>query len=512
MPSLKKRTLATAIAAGALAAAAVAPTANAAFTSPFVPKCSGASISARGASFQTSIQNAWIGAFQSTTTGGSPTIYCNNTQFTNSNVNSRGSFDFDKVDLLAAPPIPQKTVTYLAGGSGAGLQSMGINNGTNPNQLRDATTRFAGTDDPPTATQVAQANAGPLPDVPGDEGALRTIPVASGAVVVIVNYPDNCTIPAAFQFKAPDGSYKYPAGTTRVKFTRGRVERAFRGDPGFDTWGELVPGITGINGKTTPQCEAQEVERVVRLDASGTTFAFKQWLDLQAPTVKWREDASPQVYGNQAWPNDAGATAVLRGAANGNGSLADKVNVTDGSLGYGDLSTARTKGFDKQNTDADTTFWLPMQNQGNSYKEPTYSPESYKVTRAAGTIDAGDPGFTPKKGANCRSTVYNNLPGGGNGPEDTLLSWSQVTGVGGTGEYPVCTLTYALAWDDTFDAFGAGTARIEEARQKTVKDYLFLALSNTGQNLGDTNDYARVPTSILTNVSQPAQAALDYNK
>ncbi len=217
-------------------------------------------------------------------------------------------------------------------------------------------------------------------------------------------------------------------------------------------------------------------------------------------------------YNNQDWPNDAGATAVLRGTGNGNGPLADKVNATDGSIGYGDLAVARSKGFNKQNTDADTTWWLPVQNQANSYKEPTYSPESYKVNRAAGTIDAGDPGFTAKKGSNCRSTTYTNLPGGGDGPEDTLLSWSQVEGVGGTGEYPICGLTYVMAWDDTFDAFGAGMNRIEEARQKTVKDYLFYALSNTGQNLGDINDYARVPDSILVNIARPAQQALDYNK
>ncbi len=508
MPSLSKRRLATAITAGALVAAVAAPSANAAFTSPFVPKCSGASISARGASFQLSIQNAWIAGFGGSAAG----IYCENTQFTNSNVNSRGSFDTDKVDLAAVPPIPLKTVTYLSGGSGAGLQSMGINNGTNPNQNRDPVTRFAGTDDPPTATQVAQANQGPLPDVSGDEGALRTIPVASGAVVVIVNYPNDCAIPAAFRFKAPDGSYKYPAGTTRLKITRSRMEFAFSGESGWDTWGEFVPGITGINGKTDADCQSQELERVVRLDASGTTFAFKQWLDLQRPTRQWREDAVPQVLANQAWPNDTGSTAVQRGAANGNGSLADKVIATDGSIGYNDLSTARTKGFNKDNSDTDGTFWLAVQNQANSYKEPTYSPESYKVTRAPGTIDAGDPGFTPKKGANCRSTVYNNLPGGGNGPEDTLLSWSPVTGVGGTGEYPICTLTYDMAWDDSFDAFGAGANRIEEARQKSIKDYLFFALSNTGQNLGDTNDYARVPDSILVNVARPAQAALDYNK
>ncbi len=135
MPSLKKRTLATAIAAGALAAAAVAPTANAAFTSPFVPKCSGASITGAGASFQNTLQAGWIAGFGGAGAG----IYCDNTQFTNSNTNSRGSFDTDKVDLLASPPIPLKTVAYTGGGSGAGLTSMGANlaTNTNPNHLRE---------------------------------------------------------------------------------------------------------------------------------------------------------------------------------------------------------------------------------------------------------------------------------------------------------------------------------------------------------------------------------------
>ncbi len=45
-----------------------------------------------------------------------------------------------------------------------------------------------------------------------------------------------------------------------------------------------------------------------------------------------------------------------------------------------------------------------------------------------------------------------------------------------------------------------------------MKDYLFYALSNTGQNKGDTADYSKLPDDVLINIARPAQLALNYHK
>jgi hypothetical protein len=500
-----------------------APPAVAAFTSPFVPKCSGASVTGSGA--PTGLNVAWAAAYGDPVTAppaGDPAIYCDGTIYTNSNPNSRGTFDGD----LASPAFPLKRVTFEpAGGPPGALATMGVG-GVQRGLAPAFERRFAETPQAPDTEQIADANDGD-PANPNDDAQLRTIPVASRALVFLVNYPDHCTIPKASAFKPADGSYKYPAGSERIKLTRSRLEYIFQGNANSDTWGEVVPGIDEVNDTDSRQpdfrpdgaCAAQAVKRVVRRDAASATTTVKRWFDLQRPTIGWDENEEGGL-ANQAWPNDSGSTAVLRSASDGDGNLAILVSQQDGSFGYSALSTARTRGFEKQNTAADTTWWQPVQDQVNSYKEPTYSPESYKAARAAGAIDAYDPGFTPKKGANCRTTLYADVPDnppGGPGPEDTLgpspdrEAWDRSSGADQTGGYPLCALTYMLAWDDAFDAFGAGVDRIEEARQKTVKDFLFLVLSNTGQNLTSGYDAAPVPTSILLGVSRPAQLALTYN-
>lgn len=449
--TLDRRLRAAAVCAGLASAAALAPSAQAAFEPPFTDPCAGSSILGRGASFQISAQQSWIGGFS----GESCTTW----------------------------PGDGKTVTYEGLGSGSGRTAFG-GSGT-----RDANVRFAATDEAPTPAQEAAMEAGSTATT-ADDAVVRTIPVAAGPVTVIVNYPDGCTIPTASQFR-PDTTNN----TTRLLLSNARVEKVFFGDPAFDTWGELVPNLAGIGGKTDAQCRSQAVRRVVRLDNSGTTFAFKQWLKSVDPSHTWEEPA----LANNQWPNDSGNVAVLRGTGNGNPFLADKVNETDGSIGYGDLAIARTKGFDMTAcaspcAQQDTTFWLALANTASPPRrqEPTVSPLGYR---------------NGAKGGNCRTTIYDGIPAGA---DPTLGNWFNVSGVAGSSGYPICTLTYVLAWDDYADAYG--TSSTEQARARSVKDYLTYITGVLGQDKLEPADYSRVPDEILDNIARPGVQAVGWNK
>ena len=69
---------------------------------------------------------------------------------------------------------------------------------TNPRGERTAGYRWAGADEPPTPTQRLQMEKGPI-DANGadvtaaDNNPLHVIPVAIGAIAMLVHLPDGCT-------------------------------------------------------------------------------------------------------------------------------------------------------------------------------------------------------------------------------------------------------------------------------------------------------------------------------
>lgn len=449
------------VAACALALIAALGTnpANAAFTSL---ACEGSNIQGRGASFQAAAQTAWKTFFETDST----------------------------VGCAAASPIP--VVSYDSAGSGAGRTAMGGSNG-----VRDAAIRYAGTDESPTPASQALMNAGD-PNISTDNGQIHVIPVAQAANTVFVNFPSGCRV--------PPGS---PNETTynRIKLSNTVIEEFFRGLSTRDKWGELVPDIEqdpASPTRTTLQCQSKLVKRVVRLDNSGTTFSFKQYLKAINPSFTWEQPG----LANQTWPNDTGGTAVLRGTGNGNGPLADKVFQTDGAIGYGDLATARAKGFRKAGKNSSPqfpwskgNFWLPLQDPSGTYHEPTATTDAIQTGRG---------------GSNCSAVRYSNVPGDNPGSGDainTFGDWSTVTGTMYPGAYPLCTLTYALVFDDHADVYGNTPA--EEAKARTVKDFFTAVTSSSGQSLLQSKDYYPLPTSVnqnLRGVAQAAVAGIDWNK
>ena len=460
----------------ASAGLAAAP-AQAAFTSPYGSRCSGTSIIGTGASFQRVVQqNVWI-----------PDFTQNSTSVTNCPSYSTAG----------------KTVTYNSTGSGAGRNALGASGG-----VRDANIRFAGVDEPPTPAQEAVMEEGdPANDT--DDGVLRTFPAAAGAVTVSVHFPANCSLPSGARWKAPTGTQTFPFdGTVRFKVTNAKIQQVFSGD--ITTWGQLIPGLTGRNGKTAEQCATQQLFRVVRTDSSGTTNIFKQFLKTVDPAYPWLS-TEPGGLANVNWPGEAvpGANTdedtdgdnLLRGAQNE--GVAAKVAATEGSIGFIELAAARTAGFDitpdTSNTSksypTDRTFWIPLTNGNGEVVEPNRSTTGYKAGGA--------------KGANCEKVTYSQLDGS-DIPANTLQNWSAVTGAGSPAGYPACGLTYLLAWDDAADVYGA--TQTEQGKARSVKAYVTYATYGAGgQSLLRGADYAPLPTAIRE-IAEGGAGAIGWNK
>jgi ABC-type phosphate transport system substrate-binding protein len=220
----------------------------------------------------------------------------------------------------------------------------------------------------------------------------------------------------------------------------------------------------------------------VRFDVSGTTLQFKRWLDQVNPGRGWTG------FANSEWPG-----ATINPGTKGGGALAALVKSTDGSLGYVDLATARANGFETAGGGTDDTFWLAVDDNAGQPSEPTADPDGYREG-------------TPARGANCDGTQFTRQPGGA---DPTLEDWSQVTGATTPSGYPLCLLTFDLAWDDQADVYGSGDG--EQGQARTVKDYLADVVGTSGQSLLPAGDYSSLPRDIQA-VSLRAVESIDWNK
>lgn len=333
------------------------------------------------------------------------------------------------------------------------------------------------------------------------------------------------------------------------------------------TWGEIPTPVGGstlgshMTGAPTGQdaadtCASAPIFRIARFDTSGTMFNFKAYLSLlpsfgeDAGTKLWKEGQVGST--NTAWPlasaGDPGIPAevakefektgegktkseggaevtaptnectttispnqICRANAEGGGSLAGAVKATDGSIGYLDVATARKEGFTVEVGKKDDTYWLALEAINPSvaepskrvdtgvFYEPTLHPEAHFSTTSV-----------LEKGANCEEADYRGIP---TTPADpTLGDWSNAIATGG-GAYPVCAITYDLAFDD--DATVYGTQAPEEERARTIKEYLTSVVSVPGQADLREFDYGTLPntkTDPLLEDAQKGIAAIGWDK
>lgn len=346
------------------------------------------------------------------------------------------------------------------------LEALGSSTG-----VRNPAYRLAGGEEPPTVVQWLKIDLG---DKPGeDSGLIRQIPVASTAIVPLVHYPAGCAIPAGEA--TSDG---------RFVVSNAQLEKAYAGE--LATWGELLPDIGGT-------CASLPLKRVVPSVSDGTTFVLKQWLNTVDPARNWPESSSKA---NTAWPNDSGATATVR-SAGGDRAEASLVAATNGSIGFASLPIARALGFgafSPENPAYEETgrFWLSVENGADERVEPTRDPHS---------------GEDNVKGANCDAPTFNFVPSG----YDTTATpiWRAVSAAGSKTGWPICTLSYAFAWDDASTVFG--NTEEGQSMQRTVKDYLAYVLGASGQAKAQARDYSPLPAAILAD-AQEGQSRVGWNK
>jgi ABC-type phosphate transport system substrate-binding protein len=351
----------------------------------------------------------------------------------------------------------EPTVTYNATGSGAGLAAWNFDgvSGT-----INKTRQFIGTDDAPTTAQIKNTTS--VTTGGASKGAkVLTIPVTQTSIAAIAHPPAGCTVEA---------------------ITNLDLQKVFNGT--LLNWSQLETDSGGV------ACESP-ITRAVRFDSSGTTFQFKNYLfkinskPLACTTgekeghATWKE-LEPTGTPNLTWPESCkeGETEiklspVVRPPAKGGGELVKKVKETEGTIGYAALPDAK----------GGTATILALQNNGKA--------TAIKATYA-----------NPAKGtvANCLTTVYS-VPGNARESEKENgglnAAWSNVFGAktntskSGAG-YPLCTLTYALAFH------GYQKAGFTEADEVTVNDYLREYLvAETGQEAIENSGkfYAPLPTS-----------------
>ncbi|HEY2141978.1 MAG TPA: substrate-binding domain-containing protein [Solirubrobacteraceae bacterium] len=379
------------------------------------------------------------------------------------------SFQFSSADTSSPLSCAGKGpgVEYTTATSLQALEALGATAGE-----RSAEDRLAGVEEPPTLSQWMQIDLG---DKPGqDSGLIRQIPVALAAVAPLVSYPQGCAIPA-----------KEATGDGRFKVSNTLLEQAYAGK--ISTWGQLLPDIQS-------SCAGLPIKRVVPAEAEGTTFVFKQWLGTIDPALGWPESSSLP---NTGWPNDTGATATVRSEGGDSGEAASVAGMS-GAIGFASLSQARESGFGDFSPEnplhefQSGQFWLSVQNGSGKQAEPTRDPKS---------------GADNVQGANCDSPQFNYTPSG----YDTTVTpvWRYVSAVGSKTGWPICTLTYDLAWDDASTVYGNTNA--EQAKQRTVKDYLAYVVGAPGQAEAKAGDYSPLPAKILAD-AQDGQSRVGWNK
>jgi ABC-type phosphate transport system substrate-binding protein len=331
----------------------------------------------------------------------------------------------------------------------------------------DTSFTFCGSDAPPTTAQINTMNA---PVATGGSGAaVQSVPVAQSAIAIVVNPPSGCTLASA-------------TGTD--------IEKVFRGT--FTTWSQL--GATG--------CGTATITRVVREGWDGETYQFKRWLTSQ---FSGNVTTSP----NRSWGNlQTSSTNTVWPGSPARSQSGCTMGSCDGTSGFGDEDAVQTAG----NTTGSITFaalWAVRK----KFIIHTYPFLKWIAIRREASLETIDPSTnglgTTKAQSNCPSTTNNVY---GTLPTNTAASWATVSNTtADTTNYPLCTLTYVLAFSAYTPKWGSSNTT-GKTYATTVHDYLnYVVTAPGGQTdaLTTNDDYAPLPPDVRDKATTGLTAIAD---
>jgi hypothetical protein len=430
------------------------------------------------------------------------------------------------------------SITYTGTSSGGGLNEFGnVSGALNPEEdstafksttgIKDKAGAvldwYAGTDDPPTSGNLASAIV-----ASGDKNGNFeeiTLPVAQAPVAVMLSLPAECLVPS--------GSSVEIDGKTLVQLWEGTTPaEPANNDPGgiaaqgsyaAGTWGALLTQLGYSSTVTNPPTEAgtffdgggahgcgQAITLQVRSSYSGTTYAFKNYLNLDDNDLFYSK-TSKQFATQNTWTGYISDAPVWPATVStvGNGKGSQEVQDTakaPGSVGYANTSDAvgaANGGF--TNKVAASTFGgseshqIVYANIQNNVGLVTKD-EVEKIAPPAKTY--ADPVQTGTEIGNCETDKL--LAGDKSPPYSFTDSWYGISaedpnvGVDDTSAnyYPACALTYDLVWKH----YNAGGLYKEPAAGEianSVKDLFKYITGEAGQAAIKADYYTAVPSASL---------------
>jgi ABC-type phosphate transport system substrate-binding protein len=352
--------------------------------------------------------------------------------------------------LFLCPNKPE--ITYDSTSSGKGKEKWGYKTGTlDEGATGENIPAFVGTDIAPNKEQIE--NMGKAGEQSTFAKGVMAVPVTQSAVSVLVSLPQSCH---------PKSGKKF-AEVSLAALTK----EWLTGGLSFVTYVENVEG-TGCSALPNVK---------VRSSGSGTTAGFKRYFDTDSgEAAPWMKiTLTPLESEEVKWPLELEDSGHYQPCCEKGSQLASLVLTDAGSTGYADLSDARAQGF------APGDEWVQHTNGSGE----TFLSAIAEIITTNPSKEAVSP-EEAEGGSNCQKAKYKG--------ETTLLvapgeDWSEAKQVN-TNEneaYPICTLTFDLAWNKyntmklELVAHGYGTEA--ESIGLTVRHYLHkIVLKGFGQS------------------------------
>jgi ABC-type phosphate transport system substrate-binding protein len=396
-----------------------------------------------------------------------------------------------RTDAFAGSDIPYDNATLALLDSAPG--SISINGKTGAAGCSDTVANGGfGSDYAPSYAP----NGGTYPNAADQTAKMMSFPVAGASEAVFADLHGICTtVP------------------TTITLTGLQISLLFGGD--ITNWSDAR--LSGAGGGLGTAACTGAVTRVVRLDKSGTTQIFKNYLknvdgsrssgacDTASTWLNLALDA-----GNTTWPGQAPGTPncspLLRGDVNGNPGVLHRVlglsgglAATPGAIGYADIADFR--GY----TPVDSPSLANVRNAANtSFQAPT-SGNLANCSFSTMTVPGGTGGAVglnfdpanPTSGAN--DTWSLNNPG---------TIHADVTNQGT--RYPICGVTFGLVYSGLSAGSNSAVSQLNADQRRTVYGYFTYILSSVGQaGLGGTGSgrfYSPMATSVVDSLRNAFQS------